>query len=141
VLRLTQPIGGVVVVTLKPETREVYPNARGLFQARPPDATFVDPSDGGSRCVQPGDTSGLPFTQDYPQPVRVLRAEEQVPPPPRRGRPVVSQTTLHPSVWITTRDQQTFPTEAVWRLGHQRGKNATNGWIDLTQHGAPAARP
>ena len=96
----------------------------------------MDPSDGGSRRVQRWDTSGLPFTQDYPQPVRVLRAEEQVPQPQRRGNQVVSQTTSHTWVWITTRDQQTFPPETVWRLGHRRWKNENNGWMDLTPNGA-----
>jgi hypothetical protein len=136
VLKLAQQIGWDVVITLRQENREVYQNAAGLFRSRPPDACFQQREEGRTHEVRVWDTEGLPFSAEYPQPVRVLRAEEQVTPAPEReGRPT-PETTTHAWVWITTLEQSTFPTRQVWRLGHQRWKIENNGWNDLTQHWA-----
>ncbi len=136
VFRLTRQIGWDVVVTLKQEARELYQNAMGLFQARPPDVVFEDHPDGGCRHVQLWDTQGLPFTQDYPEPVRVVRAEEKLTRPHRPGGQPASETTAHTWVWISTLDRQGFTPQTVWRLGHLRWKNENNGWNDLTQNWA-----
>ena len=136
VLRLAKPIGWDVVVSLKQEARELYQNAMGLFRSRPPDLTFQDHPEGGCRDVQLWHTEGLPFTQDYPAPVRVVRAEEKLTRPHRQGGQPVRETTAHNWVWITTLEAQAFPPETVWRLGHARWKNENNGWNDLTQNWA-----
>lgn len=136
VLRLAKNAGWNVVITLKQEGRELYQNAMGLFQARPPDRTFVDQADGARRQVRLWQTDGLPFTAAYPEPVRVMRTEETLTRPCRRGGQPHTETTRQTWTWITTLDEPAFPAETVWRLGHARWKNENNGWNDLTQNWA-----
>ncbi len=136
VLKLAQQIGWDLVITLRQENREVYQNAAGLFRSRAPDRNWENREEGRTRQVQVWDTEGLPFSADYPQPVRVLRAEEQLTAAHYREGRRTAETTTHQWVWITTLDRSTFPSEEVWQLGHLRWKNENNGWNDLTQHWA-----
>jgi hypothetical protein len=136
VLKLAREIGWDLVITLRQENREVYQNAAGLFGSRAPDRNWEDQQEGRTRHVRVWDTEGLPFSADYPQPVRVLRAEEQLTAAHYRDGQRREETTTHHWVWITTLDGSTFPTEEVWQLGHLRWKNENNGWNDLTQHWA-----
>lgn len=136
VLRLAKQIGWDLVITLKQEGRELYQNAMALFQARPPDRTFADQESGGKRHVKLWQTDGLPFTADYPEPVRVVRAEETLTRPHRRGGQPGADTTQQTWTWITTLEEPAFSADTVWRLGHARWKNENNGWNDLTQNWA-----
>ena len=136
VLRLAKEIGWDLVITLKQEERELYQNAMGLFQARPPDRTFVDRANGATRQVKLWQADGLPFTADYPEPVRVGRTEETLTRPCRRGGQPHTETTRQTWTWITTLEEPAFAAETVWRLGHDRWKNENNGWNDLTQNWA-----
>lgn len=45
-LKLAQQIGWNVVISLKQENRDLYPDALGLFGARAPDQTFSEPQPG-----------------------------------------------------------------------------------------------
>ncbi len=136
VLKLAQQIGWDLVITLRQENRELYQNAAALFASRSPDLCFEHRQEGRRREVQVWDTEGLPFSADYPQPVRVLRAQEQVTASHYRQGQRTPETTAQEWVWITTLGKPTFPTRQVWGLGHMRWKNENNGWNDLTQHWA-----
>jgi len=78
-LKLARRLGWDVVITLKQEKRDLYQDAQGLFQGRPPDAQFCEQKAGTTTEVRLWQAEGLPFTRDYPQPVRVLRAETASP--------------------------------------------------------------
>ena len=136
VLRLAKENGWDLVITLKQEERELYQNAMGLFRARAPDRTFVDRAPGATRQVRLWQTDGLPFTADYPEPVRVLHTEETLTRSCRLGGQPDTATTPQSWTWITTLKEPAFAAETVWRLGHDRWKNENNGWNDLTQNWA-----
>ena len=136
VLRLTQELGWDVVIALKQERRELYQNAMGLFQARPADCEFERQQEGEYRRVQLWQAADLPFTQDYPLPVRVVRSEEEVTHRKIQGGKPCQQTTRQQWLWISTLEGQAFPAPLIWQLGHLRWKNENNGWNDLTQNWA-----
>jgi hypothetical protein len=135
VLKLAQKIGWDVVITLKQEKRDLYQDALGLFQARPPDQTFTETQSGKTSQVRLWEESGLPFTRPHPQPVRVIRTQEAVTQNHYRGEQKQQETTCHEWVWMTTLTPP-FPAPLVRRLGHDRWKQENNGWMNLTQHWA-----
>ncbi|MEO7144524.1 MAG: hypothetical protein ABI165_13580 [Bryobacteraceae bacterium] len=81
-------------------------------------------------------TSGLPFSADYLQPVRVVRSEETLTQNHYRRGKLEPETTTHEWLWITTLETPAFSPELVQRLGHDRWKQENNGWNDLTQNWA-----
>ncbi len=134
VLKLIQQIGWEYVITLKQEKRDLYQNAMALFQHRPPDHHLEEREAGKQAEVEIWETDGLPFTRDYPEPVRVVRAQEQVTKQHyRRGR-LTPETTHHHWLWITNLDAKAFPGPQVRCLGRSRWKIENNGWNDLTQN-------
>jgi hypothetical protein len=135
VLKLAAQIGWDVVITLKQVKRDLYQDALGLFQARGPDQTFTAYQPGKTYEVRLWEESGLPFTRDHPQPVRVIRTQEEVTETHYRGDQKQTETTSHEWAWMTTLPPP-FPAPVVRRLGHDRWKNENNGWMDLTQHWA-----
>jgi len=134
VLKLAREIDWDVVIALKQEKRDLYQNAMGLFQARGPDHRFCEQHAGTTTEVELWHTEGLPFTQDYPEPVRVVWSRERVTKQHRRQDRLQPETTDHQWLWITTLDAQAFPAPVVRSLGHDRWKNENNGWNDLTQN-------
>jgi Transposase DDE domain len=125
-----------VVITLKQEKRDLYQDAVGLFQARGPDQTFSEAQEGKTYAIRLWEESGLPFTQDHPQPLRVIRTQEEVTETHYRGDQKQTETTSHQWVWMTTLPAPAFPAPVVRRLGHYRWRLENNGWMDLTQHWA-----
>ena len=136
VLKLAAQIGWEVVIALKQERRDLYQNAMGLFRQRSADCRFTEKRNGGSYEVQIWDTSGLPFSKDHAQPVRVVWSKEKVTRNHYRRRKLVAETTFQEWLWITTLDAGAFPAPHVRALGHDRWKNENNGWNDLTQNWA-----
>lgn len=136
VLQLAEKIGWDLVISLKQNQRDLYQSAIRLFARRPADSTFTEKQDGKTNQVQLWDTQGLPFSGDYPQPVRVVRSEELLTQNHYRQRQLQPETTAHEWLWITTLDPQAFPANQVRRLGHDRWKLENNGWNDLTQNWA-----
>jgi hypothetical protein len=136
VLRLADQVGWDLVITLKQEARDLYQNASHLFASRPPNLHLSQSEDGSGTEADLWDTEGLPFTQDHPQPVRVVHSQEKVTARHSRRRALVTETTNHTWWWITTLDARTFPVQQVWQLGHMRWRNENNGWNDLTQNWA-----
>jgi len=128
--------GWDVVITLKQNHRDLYQSAVRLFASRPPDATCTEHNGHKTYRVQLWDTEGLPFTVDNPEPVRVVRSEEVLERNRYRERKPTPHSTDHEWLWITTLPAQIFSATVVRRLGHDRWKHESNGWMDLTQHWA-----
>ena len=78
----------------------------------------------------------MPFSSDYPEPVRVVRSEESLTQNHYRRGKLTAETTVHEWLWATTLDRKTFATSVLRRLGHDRWKQENNGWNDLTQNWA-----
>jgi hypothetical protein len=136
VFKLAAEFGWDVVVSLKQNHRELYQSAVRLFARRPADCQMTERFGGKDYECRIWDTEGLPFSADYPEPVRVVRSEESLTQNHyRRGEPTL-ETTEHEWLWITTLDPQAFPPTLVRRLGHDRWKLENNGWNDLTQNWA-----
>jgi hypothetical protein len=136
VLKLAQQIGWDLVITLKQENRDLYQSAMRLFDSRPPEEEFTEQLPGKSYQVRLWETHGLPFTDDYPQPVRVLWSQEKLTQNHYRQKQLRPETTHQKWVWITTLDAKVFRAPVVRRLGHDRWKQENNGWNDLTQNWA-----
>jgi hypothetical protein len=136
VLKLAQQIHWDLIITFKQEDRGLYQSAMGLFRSRPPDHCFQERQAGKTTAVRLWQTEGLPFSEGYPEPVQVLRSQEQVTENHYRKAELVEETTQHEWLWITTIDFQTIPAKQVRRLGHDRWKNENNGWCDLTKNWA-----
>jgi hypothetical protein len=136
VFKLADRRGWDLVVSLKQNQRELYQSAIRLFARRPADGSSAEQHGGKSYQFQLWDSEGLPFSADYPQPVRVVRSEEKLTHNHYRRGQLQPETTEHEWLWITTLDKQAFPATLVRRLGHDRWKQENNGWNDLTQNWA-----
>jgi hypothetical protein len=136
VFKLAADVGWDLVVSLKQNHRELYQSAVRLFAHRPADCTLSERRGGKSYEVQLWDSDGLPFSIDYPEPVRVVRAEEALTQNHYRQGQLTPETTRHEWLWITTLNPQAFSTTMVRGLGHDRWKQENNGWNDLTQNWA-----
>jgi hypothetical protein len=136
VLELAAQRGWDLVVSLKQNQRELYQSAVRLFARRPADVEATEQRSGKTYQFRIWDTSGLPFSADYPQPVRVVRSEEKVTQNHYRQGQLQPETTAQEWLWMTTLDSRAFPPEVVRQLGHDRWKQENNGWNDLTQNWA-----
>jgi hypothetical protein len=136
VLRLLDRLGWDAVITFKQERRDLYQDALGLFQLRPADLVFEHQQEGVQRRVQLWHAADLPFTEDYPRPVRVVRSQEEVTRQKIQGGKPYQQMTQQQWCWISTLEDKVFPATLLWQLGHLRWKNENNGWNDLTQNWA-----
>ena len=134
VLKLAAETGWDVVISLKQNHRDLYQSAIRLFTRR--DCSSMERIDGKSYQFQLWDTEGLPFSHDYPEPVRVVRSEETLTQNHYRRGELQPETTEHEWLWVTTLGTQAFPATLVRRLGHDRWKQENNGWNDLTQNWA-----
>jgi hypothetical protein len=136
VFQLAEQVGWDLVVSLKQNHRELYQSAVRLFTRRPADCSLSERCEGKTYQIQLWDTEGLPFSGQYPKPVRVVRSEETVTQNHYRRGEVTAETTEHEWLWITTLKTQAFPSMLVRRLGHDRWKLENHGWNDLTQNWA-----
>jgi Transposase DDE domain len=136
ILQLLQKTGWDAVISLKQNSRDLYRSAIRLFAQRPPDETFTEQRKHKTYRVQLWDTTGLPFTIDNPEPVRVVRSEEVLERNRYRQGKRATHSTDHEWLWVTQLDPQSFPAAVIRQLGHSRWKNENNGWMDLTKHWA-----
>jgi hypothetical protein len=135
-LKLARRIGGDVVITLKQQNRDLNQDAMGLFRDRSPDAQLREPRAGTTTEVRLWQAEGLPFTDDHPQPVQVLRLEERVTQQHDRRGSLQAETPDQQGIGVDTLDPQVFPAPLVRQRGHRRWKVENKGWNDLTQNGA-----
>ncbi len=136
VLQLGEKIGWDLVISLKQNQRDLYPSAVRLLAHCPADSSCTDQHDGRTYQAQLWDTPELPFSDSYPQTVRVVRSEETVTQNHYCQGQLQPETTTQEWLWVTTLDPQAFPATLVRRLGHARWKQENNGWNDLTQNWA-----
>ena len=136
VFKLAKEMGWDLVVSLKQNLPDLYQSAIRLFARRPADSQKSEQCGGKHYEIQIWDTEGLPFSADYPEPVRVVRSEESLTQNHYRRGELTPETTGHEWLWITTLDRKTFPATVVRKLGHDRWKQENNGWNDLTQNWA-----
>lgn len=136
VLRLAGKIGWDLVVSLKQNQRELYQSAIRLFASRPPDCSGTERCGGKNYSFQIWDSEGFAFSADHPQPVRVVRSEEELTQNHYRLGKLQPETTHHEWIWLTTLNAKAFPASLLRRLGHDRWKQENNGWNDLTQNWA-----
>ena len=134
--KLAAEMGWDLVVSLKQNLPDLYQSAIRLFASRPADCQMTEQRGGKHYEIQIWDTEGLPFSTDYPEPVRVVRSEESLTQNHYRRNKLTPETTEHEWLWITTLDAKAFPATVVRRLGHDRWKQENNGWNDLTQNWA-----
>jgi hypothetical protein len=134
--KLAQAMGWDLVVSLKQNLPDLYQSAIRLFARRPADCQMSEKCGGKSYEIQLWDTEGLPFSDDYPEPVRVVRSEESLTQNHYRRGKLTPNTTEHEWLWITTLDRKEFASTVIRRLGHDRWKQENNGWNDLTQNWA-----
>jgi Transposase DDE domain len=136
VFQLAAETGWDLVVSLKQNHRELYHSAVRLFACRDADCRGSERHAGKTYQIQIWDTEGLPFSVDYPNPVRVVRSEEKLTQNHYRRGELTPETTEQEWLLVTTLDAQAFPPLVVRRLGHDRWKPENNGWNDLTQNWA-----
>lgn len=136
VFKLAAEMGWDLVVSLKGNLPDLHQSAIRLFARRPANCQVTERCGGKHYQIQLWDTEGLPFSGDYPAPVRVVRSEESLTQNHYRRDKLTPETTEHEWLWVTTLDAKVFPAPVVRRLGHDRWKQENNGWNDLTQNWA-----
>ena len=85
-----EKIGWDLVISLKQNQRDLYQSAVRLFAHCPADSSCTEQHDGKTYQAQLWDTPELPFSDSYPQPVRVVRSEETVTQNHYRQRPTAT---------------------------------------------------
>jgi hypothetical protein len=134
VLPLAENIGWDRIISLKKINAIGINRPSAFLLAALQMPTTIEKQDGQTYPVQFWDTQS--FSEDYPQPVRVVRSEETVTEHHDRQRQLQLETTSHEWLWITTLEPPAFPATQVRRLGQDRWKVENNGWNDLTQNWA-----
>lgn len=136
VLKLTRETGWEVVITLKQNLSDLHQSAQRLFNRRDPDRSYTEQKEGKTYDIQLWDTEGLPFSNDHPDPIRVVRSQEILTRNRYREGKLSPHSTHHEWLWLTTLDAQRFSPTQIRNLGHARWKQENNGWNDLTQNWA-----
>jgi hypothetical protein len=80
------------------------------------------------------DEAGLPFTLEWPTPVRVVRSEEQHRVVRRVGRARRPATVAQTWVWVSTLTPGQVRAVTVREIGPLRWQEENSGFNDLTQH-------
>ena len=101
-------IRSTALFRLKQERRDLYQDALGLFSRRSPNVCFSEKRNGGDYEVKISEARDLSFTKDYPQPVTVVRSEENVTKNHYEGKKLVAETTAHEWLWISTLNPKVF---------------------------------
>ena len=130
-LRMVQKLGWVWVVVLKREDMEVYQEAQQLSQGQPPDASFADEQ--RKRQVQLWEVKDLAFSQEYGQPVRVVRSEEKWVERRVRGGRKERKSQRSQWVWGASAQLDGYAAEVVYQAGHRRWGIENKAFNELTQ--------
>jgi hypothetical protein len=130
-LRAVDKLGWPWVVVLKREDMEVYQEARQLSQGQAPGAAFDDPA--RQRRVHLWEVKDLGFSQEYGQPVRVVRAEEQWTETRRRSGRWERQARQSLWVWAASAKLDGYPAVLIYHGGHRRWGIENKAFNELTQ--------
>jgi hypothetical protein len=116
-------LGKHAIAVLKDEQRELWKDARGLWEQTPPTVVY------GQRRRECWDLSGLTTWPQCQDPVRVVRSREtwQV----RRQLDRQLQDCVSDWVWVTTMPPPMASTGATVRIGHSRWDIENQGFNEL----------
>jgi hypothetical protein len=89
--------------------RTLYQDAHGLFQGRVPDDQLTEKHGNNVVEAQLWQAEDLPFTQEHPQPMWVVRSAELKTEWHYQQGKRVSETKSEKWVWITTLEAKPFP--------------------------------
>jgi hypothetical protein len=130
-LRALKKLGWPWVVVLKREDMEVYQEAQQLSRAQRPAASFYDEQ--RQRHVQLWEVKDLDFSEEYGQPVRVVRSEEQWVEKRVRGGRKEQKPRRTLWVWAASAQLDGYPAEVVYQGGHRRWGIENKAFNELTQ--------
>jgi hypothetical protein len=130
-LRAVQKLGWSWVVVLKREDMDVFQEARQLSQGQKPGAAFDDEE--RNRQVRLWEVKDLEFSQEYGQPVRVVRSEEQWTETRQQGGGRQRQARQSLWVWAVSAELDGYPARVIYQGGHRRWGIENNGFNELTQ--------
>jgi hypothetical protein len=130
-LRALAKLGWAWIVVLKREDMEVFQEARQLSQGQKPGAAFADPE--RQRQVQLWEVKDLTFSQEYGQPVRVVRSEEQWTHLRQRGGRPERQARQSLWVWAASGKLDGYPARVIYQGGHRRWGIENKAFNELTQ--------
>jgi len=130
-LRAVAKLGWAWIVVLKREDMEVFQEARQLSQGQKPGAAFDDEE--RQRQVQLWEVKDLKFSQEYDQPVRVVRSEEQWTQTRKRGGRLDRQTRQSRWVWAASGKLDGYPAGVIYQGGHRRWGIENKAFNELTQ--------
>jgi len=130
-LRTVDKLGWAWTVVLKRENMEVFQEARQLSQGRPPDATLADAE--RQRQARLWEVQDLAFSQEYLQPVRVVRSEEQWTETRQPGGRPERQARQSLWVWAASGKLDVYPASVIYTGGHRRWGIENKAFNELTQ--------
>jgi len=136
-------MGYGLIIVLKNETRDLYKDAEGLFQAREPqeEISWVRGKDGCKNIrwlngrAQLWDERGLTSWPQLERPVRVTRSLEKKFKRERIADEWVERKVIEDWRWaVIFPSGKEPPNELVWRWGHARWDQETRGFGEMTEH-------
>jgi hypothetical protein len=130
-LRAVQKLGWLWVVVLKRQDMEVYQEAQQLSRGQKPAAVFEDAD--RDRQVQLWEVKDLHFSEEYGQPVRVVRSEEQWVQKRIRGARKHSQPRISLWVWAASAPLDGYAAGVIYQVGHRRWGIENKAFNELTQ--------
>jgi hypothetical protein len=130
-LRAVDKLGWAWVVVLKREDMEVFQEARQLSQGREPDASFDDQK--RNRQVRLWEVKDLDFSQQYGQPVRVVRSEEKWTQIRKREGRRERQARQSLWVWAASEELDGYAPKVIYEGGHRRWGIENKAFNELTQ--------
>jgi hypothetical protein len=110
---------------------EVFQEARQLSQGQKPGAEFDDQE--RQRQVQLWEVKDLAFSQEYGQPVRVVRSQEQWTQTRKRGGRPERQAQKSLWVWAASGKLDGYPASVIYQGGHRRWGIENKAFNELTQ--------
>lgn len=130
-LRAVEKLGWAWVVVLKREDMEVYQEAIQLSARVAPPPSFHD--EVRQRHVRLWEVKDLHFSQEYGQPVRVVRSEEQWVEKRIEGGEKLSQLRQKKWVWATSGRLDGYGARTIYQAGHRRWGIENKAFNELTQ--------
>jgi len=130
-LRRVQKLGWSWVVVLKRQDMEVYQEAQQLSRGQKPGLAFEDKE--RKRQVQLWDVKDLEFSDEYGQPVRVVRSEEQWIEKRVRGGRKESKARSTEWRWAASAELDGYAASLIYQAGHRRWGIENKAFNELTQ--------
>jgi hypothetical protein len=127
---VVEELGWPVIAVLKQERYEIYQESLVLTRRQKP--TQRVERDG--RQVEIWDVPSLRLSDNYTEPVRVVRVRERWTERKRAGAKWATQEKEQNWIWVVAGDLDGYDGAAIRDLGHLRWKIENNAFGELTQH-------